>query len=159
MRNSRGGLGDIPSLGKAGALPASAQSRRVKARGQVCGPKGRPFRQRVNAVCRALPRYDLTPEHRGRHYASRGRLGPSAWIGRRRSARPAPPGERFIVYKLDYGCYVDLINTDKYPEGLLLTDSSQLFVDFDVPVDDGRSYRRAILDLEQFYALNQTISH
>ncbi len=69
------------------------------------------------------------------------------------------PGERFIVYKLDYGCYVDLINTDKYPEGLLLTDSSQLFVDFDVPVDDGRSYRRAILDLEQFYALNQTISH
>src|SRR6202035_3413116 len=60
MRNSRGGLGDIPSLGKAGALPASAQSRRVKARGQVCGPKGRPFRQRVNAVCRALPRYDLT---------------------------------------------------------------------------------------------------
>jgi hypothetical protein len=90
MRNSRGGLGDIPSLGKAGALPASAQSRRVKARGQVCGPKGRPFRQRVNAVCRALPRYDLTPEHRGRHCASRGRLGPSAWVGRRRSARPAP---------------------------------------------------------------------
>jgi hypothetical protein len=30
------------------------------------------------------------------------------------------PGERFIVYKLDYGCYVDLINTDKYPDGMLL---------------------------------------
>jgi hypothetical protein len=46
MRNSRGGLVDIPSLGKAGAPRASPQSPRVTARGQVCGPKGRPFRQR-----------------------------------------------------------------------------------------------------------------
>jgi hypothetical protein len=64
------------------------------------------------------------------------------------------PGERFTVYKLDYGCYVDLINTDKYPLGLLLADRGDLFVDFDVPVDDGRSYRRAILDLAQFYEQN-----
>ena len=34
-----------------------------------------------------------------------------------------------------------------------------MFVDFDVPVDDGRSYRRAILDLEHFYKLNLTIPH
>jgi hypothetical protein len=34
MRDARGSLGDIPSLGEAGALPASARSRRVKARGQ-----------------------------------------------------------------------------------------------------------------------------
>lgn len=62
------------------------------------------------------------------------------------------PGDRFIVYKIDYGCYVDLINTDKYPEGMLLGDNPMLFVDFEVPQDDGRSYRRAILDLDRFYA-------
>jgi hypothetical protein len=67
MRDARGGLGDIPSLGKAGAPPASARSRRVKAREQVCGPKGRPFQQWVIAVCRALPWCDLTPKQRVRH--------------------------------------------------------------------------------------------
>ena len=49
-------IGPLSSLlvrDKAGALPASDRSRRVKARGQVCGPKGRPFKQRVIAVCRA----------------------------------------------------------------------------------------------------------
>ena len=56
------------------------------------------------------------------------------------------------MYKLDYGCYVDLINTDKYPVGMLLGDNPDVFVHFDVPDDDGRSYRRAILDLERFYA-------
>ncbi len=29
------------------------------------------------------------------------------------------PGARFDVYKLDYGCYVDLITTSKAPGGLL----------------------------------------
>src|SRR2546421_9522332 len=43
---ARGGLGDIPSPGRAGAPPASARSRRVKAPGQVFGPKSQPFRQR-----------------------------------------------------------------------------------------------------------------
>ena len=61
------------------------------------------------------------------------------------------PGERFVVYKLDYGCYVDLVNTDKYPNGGLLKDHPGLTVDFDVPEDDKRSYRRAILDLKEFY--------
>ena len=67
MRDAHGGLGDIPSGDKAGALPASHRSRRVKARGQVCGPRGRPFQQRVIAACRALPWYDFTLKHRGRH--------------------------------------------------------------------------------------------
>ncbi len=31
------------------------------------------------------------------------------------------PGERYVVYKLDYGCYVDLTNTDKFPSGGLLS--------------------------------------
>ena len=62
------------------------------------------------------------------------------------------PGERFTVYKLDYGCYVDLVNTDKFPHGGLFKDDPNfLTVDFDVPEDDKRSYRRAILNIREFY--------
>jgi len=52
------------------------------------------------------------------------------------------PGERFDVFKIDYGCYVDLINTQKAPQGLFEV-NEQAFVE--VPVDDYRSIRRAIL--------------
>mgnify|MGYP000529938584 CR=1 FL=1 len=60
-------------------------------------------------------------------------------------------GERFVVYKIDYGCYVDLINTKNMPTGLLFPDDGTLSVSFDIPDDDARSYRRAILDVEDFY--------
>lgn len=64
------------------------------------------------------------------------------------------PGVRYNVYKLDYGCYVDLINTTRNPQGLLAMGSENeagepdFFVD--VPPDDYRSIRRAILNLDQF---------
>jgi len=63
------------------------------------------------------------------------------------------PGERYILYKLDYGCYVDLINTDKYPHGFLFAETPSLDPIADVPDDDARSYRRAILDLKKFYQM------
>lgn len=57
------------------------------------------------------------------------------------------PGVRFDVYKFDYGCYVDLISTASNPEGLFQeVDGSWI----DVPADDYRSIRRAVLDLEAF---------
>lgn len=65
------------------------------------------------------------------------------------------PGERFIVYKLDYGCYVDLINTEKFPDDFLVHGTEDSEMMFNVPDDDGRSYRRAILDLDQFYTDNE----
>lgn len=71
-------------------------------------------------------------------------------INRSRSAAHKP-GERFVVYKLDYGLYADLIHTDRYPKGLLLDPEIASDIDFDVPVDDARSYRRAILNVEEFY--------
>lgn len=71
-------------------------------------------------------------------------------LNRSRSAAHRP-GERFVVYKLDYGLYVDLILTDQYPEGLLVSDQAGIDIEFDVPIDDARSYRRAILDLAPFY--------
>lgn len=53
------------------------------------------------------------------------------------------PGARYDVYKIDYGCYVDLINTTRAPEGLYQDDDGTFT---EVPRDDYRSIRRAILD-------------
>jgi hypothetical protein len=61
------------------------------------------------------------------------------------------PGVRFNVYALDYGCYVDLITTAYEPQGLLpgmSSDGEEGFLD--VPPDDYRLIRRAILDLGEF---------
>lgn len=57
------------------------------------------------------------------------------------------PGVRYDVYKLDFGCYIDLIATARAPVGLLVGDNSEIV---EVPPDDYRSIRRAILDLDQF---------
>lgn len=52
------------------------------------------------------------------------------------------PGKRYDVYKIDYGCYVDLISTSRAPMGLLAGEEGGYV---DVPPDDYRSIRRAIL--------------
>lgn len=61
-------------------------------------------------------------------------------------------GVRFNGWGLDYGCYVDLINTVKGPKGLFEVqqegEDSEAFVE--VPSDDYRSIRRAILNLDAF---------
>lgn len=56
------------------------------------------------------------------------------------------PGMRYDVYKIDYGCYVELINTSKSPDGLYQEEEEGEYVE--VPRDDHRSIRRAILRLE-----------
>jgi len=58
------------------------------------------------------------------------------------------PGKRFDVYKIDYGCCVDLINTTKAPRGLFEVEEvggegEEIFAE--VPHDDYRGIRRAIL--------------
>lgn len=61
-------------------------------------------------------------------------------------------GVRFNVYALDYGCYVELISTTYAPIGLLPAENEEnqpVYVE--VPPDDYRSIRRAILDLDGFY--------
>jgi hypothetical protein len=58
------------------------------------------------------------------------------------------PGVRYLVYKLDYGCYVDLLVTAKAPGGLLASDENEGFIE--VPPDDYRAIRRAILDIDEF---------
>lgn len=61
------------------------------------------------------------------------------------------PGVRYDVYKIDYGCYVDLLATQKAPQGLLARDDPDDCAGYvDVPPDDYRAIRRAILDLNEF---------
>ncbi|MBW4582054.1 MAG: hypothetical protein KME42_21020 [Tildeniella nuda ZEHNDER 1965/U140] len=61
------------------------------------------------------------------------------------------PGVRYDVYKLDYGCYVDLINTQKSPLGLLPNNEDEIDQTYvEVPSDDYRAIRRAVLDLKRF---------
>lgn len=62
------------------------------------------------------------------------------------------PGIRYNAYSIDYGCYVDLINTSRSPQGLFeatMEDGEDTFVS--VPHNDYRAIRRAVLNLEQFY--------
>lgn len=64
------------------------------------------------------------------------------------------PGTRYNVFKLDYGCYVDLISTARSPGGLPQLDEEDSvgtaqFID--VPPDDYRAIRRAVLRVEEFY--------
>ncbi|MCM1566072.1 MAG: hypothetical protein NC238_09035 [Dehalobacter sp.] len=60
------------------------------------------------------------------------------------------PGVRFNVYSIDYGCYVDLINTSRAPQGLYEIENSDGIEYVQVPANDYRSIRRAILQLERF---------
>lgn len=64
------------------------------------------------------------------------------------------PGVRYDVFKLDYGCYVNLLSTSKAPQGLLPLDDEEIAQYIDVPPDDYRSIRRAILNLEDFKTSN-----
>ncbi|MBU2527254.1 MAG: hypothetical protein KKC03_11705 [Bacteroidetes bacterium] len=63
------------------------------------------------------------------------------------------PGVRYNVYSIDYGCYVDLMNTNNAPKGLFeaIEDDSENSIFVDVPKNDYRAIRRAILDLNEFY--------
>jgi len=72
-------------------------------------------------------------------------------IAKRSYSAQDVPGVRFQVWKVDYGCYVDLMNTVRTPTGFLfedmeLSDGGEIIV----PEDDLRAIRRAILDLSEF---------
>lgn len=65
------------------------------------------------------------------------------------------PGERYDVYVIDYGAYVDLMQTRYAPQGLLPFGPEDEEPDYvEVPTQDLRAIRRAVLDLSQFYASN-----
>ena len=53
---------------------------------------------------------------------------------------------------MDYGSYVDLITTSRTPEGNFPSETEAGHGFLDVPPDDYRSIRRAILDLKEFHS-------
>lgn len=61
------------------------------------------------------------------------------------------PGQRYNVYGIDYGCYVDLISTARAPQGVLDLGEGTSDHSSTVPHTDLRSVRRCILDLPEFY--------
>lgn len=60
------------------------------------------------------------------------------------------PGTRYDAYKLDYGCYVDLMTTSRAPRGLFEVTPIERSEYVEVPSDDYRSIRRAILNITAF---------
>lgn len=56
-------------------------------------------------------------------------------------------GIRFDAYQLDYGCYVELVTT-RATLGVVPGENEGEYVD--VPGDDYRAIRRAILDIDEF---------
>jgi hypothetical protein len=59
-------------------------------------------------------------------------------------------GERFNVYSLDFGTYVHLINTADQPKTLFSVEGDNGEEAVEVPVNDYRSIRRSILDLDRY---------
>lgn len=60
-------------------------------------------------------------------------------------------GVRYDAYKLDYGCYVDLLATKSAPVGSFSEDDANTkSLDIIVPSDDYRAIRRAVLNLQNF---------
>jgi len=60
------------------------------------------------------------------------------------------PGVRFNAYSLDYGCYVHL-TAARAPRSLFQAEDDSGLVDVQVPTDDYRSIRTAVLNLAKFY--------
>lgn len=70
------------------------------------------------------------------------------------------PGIKYDAFSIDYGCYCDLINTAKEPQGLFqaIDDNEEIESFVTVPKDDYRSIRRAILDLNLYEKYRQSIT-
>ncbi|TXK02764.1 hypothetical protein FVP60_12405 [Microbacterium mitrae] len=61
------------------------------------------------------------------------------------------PGVRYNIWNIDFGAYVDLIRTKNAPQGALaIGNDDSTFATVDVPAEDRRAIRRAILTLKDF---------
>lgn len=71
------------------------------------------------------------------------------------------PGERYDVYVIDYGAYVDLMQTRYAPQGMLpIGPESEEPEYVEVPTQDLRAIRRAVLDIDIFLStLPAGLSH
>lgn len=64
---------------------------------------------------------------------------------------------KYNVYSIDYGCYVELANTTRFPLGLFEEELENGESEYcQVPKDDYRSIRRAILNMDEFMEMQKT---
>ncbi|MGW2680123.1 ORC-CDC6 family AAA ATPase [Streptomyces sp. NPDC001436] len=69
------------------------------------------------------------------------------------------PGERYDVYVIDYGAYVDLMQTRYAPQGVLPIGPETEEPEYvEVPTQDLRAIRRAVLDIDLFLARSPSIN-
>ncbi|GAA4771736.1 hypothetical protein GCM10023329_18900 [Streptomyces sanyensis] len=67
------------------------------------------------------------------------------------------PGERYDVYVIDYGAYVDLMQTRYAPQGVLPIGPENEEPEYvEVPTQDLRAIRRAVLDIDLFLSTLQS---
>ena len=65
---------------------------------------------------------------------------------------------RYDVFQIDYGYYVDLVTTGtRAPQGLFEVDTTDGTELVEVPADDYRSIRRAILHINDFEQRSRTL--
>jgi hypothetical protein len=74
-------------------------------------------------------------------------------IAKRSYSAKHDPTTRYRIWKIDYGCYVDRINTSQAPTGFLFDGLDVRDDGFTVPEDDFRAIRHAVLDLHEYSAI------
>jgi hypothetical protein len=94
----------------------------------------------------------LSPEHTDHELIQRLVDDRLLHIIKRGYSSKGEPGARFDVLQIDYGCYVHLLGTASAPQTFLDGADDDLalaafYGDVDVPEDDYRAIRRAVLDL------------
>lgn len=62
------------------------------------------------------------------------------------------PGQRYIAYKIDYGCFVQLLAGSRAPKGLLVSEDvvSKRAMYVHVPPDDFGQIKKSILNISEF---------
>jgi hypothetical protein len=71
-------------------------------------------------------------------------------IAKRSYSAKHDPSKRYQIWKIDYGCYVDRVNTSLAPTGFLFEDQDVRDEGIVVPDDDFRIIRHTVLDLGEY---------
>jgi hypothetical protein len=144
MTDIRKGAGDWYQRDKLGAVAANTPLQKALSgiiTDVIKGKKARSFM--VNQTLGRQPLIDALFDARVLHLVKRG------W------AHKDDPGERYDIFTIDYGAYVDLINTRSCPQLDLFDIPAEEKLQA-VPFDDKRSIRRIVLgeDFLKKYSLN-----
>lgn len=74
-------------------------------------------------------------------------------IAKRSYSAKYDPATRYRIWKIDYGCYVDKINTSQTPTYFLFEGQDVRNDEIIIPEDDFRVIRHAVLDLDEYQVI------